>query len=179
MIEPTNLLNPTTWTTDPAYAEGLAWVIHETNVLNAGGLDEWLTMLSPALQYTMPATVSAHTHDMGHYPAGGNAHFEESYESIRVRIARLASATQWAEDPPSRARRFVTNVELLDGDDDEVRLLSSILLFRSRGESPAFDLLSAGRQDRLVRDDGRLLLAERTITLDHETLGVRNITSFL
>lgn len=179
MIEPTNLLSPSTWTSDPAYAEGLAWVIHEANVLNGGRLDEWLTMLSPTLRYTMPATVSAHAHDMGHYPAGGNAHFDETFESIRVRITRLASATQWAEDPPSRARRFVTNVELLEGDDDDVRLQSSILLFRSRGESPAYDLLSAGRVDRLVRDGGRLLLAERTVTLDHETVGVRNITSFL
>jgi PAH dioxygenase small subunit len=167
---------------DPAYAEGVAWLVHEANILNQGKLEDWLKLLSPRLRYVMPA-ISTHDVFAPGTPAvnTGNAIYDESYESIKVRIKRLQAVTQWAENPPSRSRRFVANIELLTAADDGIRLLSSVLLLRSRGASSKLDMVSVERVDQLVPADSGpgLLLAERTINVDQETLAVANLTSFL
>ena len=78
--------------------------------------------------------------------------------------------------PPSRTRRFVTNVRVEDGEsDDELRVRSYLLLYRNRGDESAADLLSAERQDVLRSVDGRWLLRARLIRLDQGTVGTKNL----
>ena len=64
----------------------------------------------------------------------------------------------WTEDPPSRTRRFVTNVRVTAPVmDDEVVARSYLLIYRSRGDVRPADLLSAERTDRLRRERRRLV----------------------
>ena len=95
---------------------------------------------------------------------------------LELRIRRLDTDFAWAEDPPSRTRRFVTNVRVEDGEEeDELRVRSYLLLYRNRGDESAADLLSAERTDVLRNVDGRWLLRSRLIRLDQATVGTKNL----
>ena len=62
--------------------------------------------------------------------------------SLTLRVRRLRTDVAWAEDPPSFTRRFVTNFRFEPGeDDDELRVRELLLLYRSRGDGGAHDLI--------------------------------------
>jgi len=80
--------------------------------------------------------------------------------------------------PAVAQRRHIGNVRAWEaGDDLEVR--SSVLLFRSRGDIHAPDLVSAGRVDRLRREPGGLKLADRVVALDESVVRMQNFAVFL
>jgi len=65
-----------------------------------------------------------------HVPLGEMTHFDEDRYSLEKRVERLEGDHAWTEDPPSRARRFVTNVRVrpVGGTDDlEARKLPPAL----------------------------------------------------
>ncbi len=106
------------------------------------------------------------------------AHLDEDSYSLRKRVERFETDHAWAEDPPSRTRRHISNVRAWEaGDDLEVR--SNVLLFRSRGDIHAPDLVSAGRVDRLRREPGGLKLADRVVALDESVVRMQNFAVFL
>ncbi|MGD0432193.1 MAG: aromatic-ring-hydroxylating dioxygenase subunit beta, partial [Acetobacteraceae bacterium] len=41
--------------------------------------------------------------------------FDEDIRSLTARVARLDTGMAWAEDPPSRTRHLITNIEVLPG----------------------------------------------------------------
>lgn len=158
----------------PAYVEGASWLVHEANLLNSGRYEEWLTLLAPDLTYRMPARASVGRGREAD-PTTANAHYDESYESMRARVRRLQAVTQWAENPPSRSRRLVVNIELVSAADHEIRMASSLLFVRSRFDAPVSETFTAQRDDRLIRSGAGWLLADRLIGVDQETLAVVNI----
>jgi 3-phenylpropionate/cinnamic acid dioxygenase small subunit len=97
------------------------------------------------------------------------------------RIMRLtATKSAWAEDPPSRTRRLVTNVMVEQGDQaGELRVRSYLLVTRSRFNFDEFDLISGERRDVLRLVDDRFKLARREIILDQAVLGTANLAIFL
>jgi phthalate 3,4-dioxygenase beta subunit len=111
------------------------------------------------------------------------AHFDEDRASLAMRVARLGTDRAWTEDPPSRTRRFVTNVrtfvgELADGQ-EELEVESSLLFFRSRGDVRPAQLVAARRVDRLRRVDGELRLARRELQVEEAVLRTQNLALFL
>jgi 3-phenylpropionate/cinnamic acid dioxygenase small subunit len=86
----------------------------------------------------------------------------------------------WAEDPPSHTRRFVTNIRVSPGtSEDELDVRSSLMLFRSRGDMGAYDLIVGERFDGLRSIEGELRIARRRIVLDQSSLGTKNLGVFL
>ena len=54
------------------------------------------------------------------------AFMDEDKDSLTRRIARLDTGMAWAEDPPSRTRHIITNIEVEAGDtEDELRAYSN------------------------------------------------------
>jgi phthalate 3,4-dioxygenase beta subunit len=108
-------------------------------------------------------------------------HFDEDMYALRKRVQRLATDHAWTEDPPSRTRHFVTNVRTFssDGEGDDLRVESALLLFRSRGDTREASLISAGRTDLLRATADGLRLARREITVDESVLRTQNLAVFL
>jgi 3-phenylpropionate/cinnamic acid dioxygenase small subunit len=99
---------------------------------------------------------------------------------LELRVRRLETEYAWAEDPPSRTRHFVTNVRIAEGEEeDEVAVRSNLLLYRSRGSVPHYDLLSAERKDVLRKEEDQWKLRRRVILLDHAVLTTHNLSVFL
>jgi 3-phenylpropionate/cinnamic acid dioxygenase small subunit len=106
-------------------------------------------------------------------------HFDENLYALRKRVQRLATDHAWTEDPPSRTRHFVSNVRTFPGGGAGLRVESSLLLFRSRGDVRPPDLLSAGRTDILRRAGDGYRLARREIIVDESVLRTQNLAVFL
>jgi 3-phenylpropionate/cinnamic acid dioxygenase small subunit len=85
----------------------------------------------------------------------------------------------WAEKPPSRTRRHVTNIRVFRAGDNEYEVTSSLLLLRNRYQEPHYEIISARRVDRIRRQDGALKIAKRVIYSDQATLGTQNLAVFL
>jgi len=151
------------------------WLNHEAQLLDDGDFHQWLDLLTDDVRYQMPLRL---TRERGDSPdvSFGNQSFLDDRATLELRIRRLDTDFAWAEDPPSRTRRFVTNVRVEDGEaSGELRVRSYLLLYRNRGDESAADLLSAERLDVLVRVSGRWLLRSRVIRLDQATVGTKNL----
>lgn len=163
--------------TSPLYAEALAWLFDEADLLDRNDFSAWLERLAPDLRYTMPVRSTVRRGD-GAGISASNHHFDETLGSLTIRVRRLLEATQWAEDPPSRVRRFVTNVRVQDSGGGELHTRSYLLVLRSRLDSPAFEFVSCERRDVLRQTEDGLRLAEREIIVDQSTLGTNNLALF-
>ena len=96
-----------------------------------------------------------------------------------MRIGRLHKSA-WAEDPPSRCRRFITNVRVAEcGTEGEYEVVSYLFLERSRGDNPENERMSAERRDVWREVNGSFKLATREIIVDQSVLGMANFAVFL
>ncbi|MEE9147352.1 MAG: 3-phenylpropionate/cinnamic acid dioxygenase subunit beta [Candidatus Tectomicrobia bacterium] len=108
--------------------------------------------------------------------------FDETKESLQQRVERFYSGMAWAEDPPSRTRHFLSNIEVLETEKtDEVQVYANFLTYRSRlegleGEEDFF----VGRHEDLLRQvDGDWKIARRRIIFDGLVLNAQNLSIFL
>lgn len=165
--------------------EVLDFLHREAALLDEGRYREWLSLLTEDVVYRVPVRLTRERPPQGGYGgvAEGMLHMDEDRASLEMRVARLETGFAWAEDPPSRLRHFVTNVQVGEpvrtdrGEEVEVR--SYLLLFRSRWDKPDFTFLSAERQDLLRRENSGWKLARRLVILDHSTLPTHNLSFFL
>ena len=157
--------------------EVVTWLDHEAELLDAARLEEWLGLLADDIHYVVPVRL---TRERGGGPDAdaGSPHFLEDIHTLRLRVERLKTEFAWAEDPPSRTRRFVTNVRPTRGEDG-VEVRSYLLIYRNRGEDSSAEIIAAERHDWLRRTPEGLRLSSREVRLDQSTLGLRNLALLL
>jgi 3-phenylpropionate/cinnamic acid dioxygenase small subunit len=103
---------------------------------------------------------------------------DETKETLGRRIARLETGMAWAEDPPSRTRHIITNIEVEPGDAAaELKVSSNFMVYRSRSETEQ-DFYVGARQDVLRHVDGAWKIARRKIILDQNVLLAKNVSIF-
>ena len=103
---------------------------------------------------------------------------DETRDTLRGRIARLETGMAWAEDPPSRTRHLIANIEVEGADGaSELTVYSNFLVYRSRSETEQ-DFYVGARRDVLRRVDGEWRIARRRIILDQNVLLAKNVSIF-
>jgi 3-phenylpropionate/cinnamic acid dioxygenase small subunit len=103
---------------------------------------------------------------------------DETKVTLEGRIARLDTGMAWAEDPPSRTRHIISNVEVEPGDTaSELKVYSNFLVYRTRAETEQ-DLYVGARHDILRRVDGAWKIARRKLLLDQNVLLPKNVSIF-
>jgi 3-phenylpropionate/cinnamic acid dioxygenase small subunit len=152
----------------------------EAALLDAGELEQWLTLLTTDIEYRVPVRATRYGTSAEEFSTR-SFHFNEDLYSLTMRVKRLQTRFAWAEDPPTRSRHMVSNVRVLAEDDGagDLSVASNVLLLRTRFDDGRTELLSGDRRDVLRRVDGELLLARRTVYLDQTTLAMSSITTFL
>ena len=103
--------------------------------------------------------------------------FDETKETLSGRVARLETGMAWAEDPPSRTRHMINNIEIAAEAGAELTVYSNFIVYRSRAESEQ-DFYVGARQDLLRRIDDALKIARRKLTLDQNVLSAKNVSIF-
>ena len=161
------------------YWEVYSFLMHEAELLDERRERDWLDLFTDDAEYLMPVRVNRERGEGDGFSQEA-FYFEETHDSLELRVRRLETEYAWAEDPPSRTRHFVTNVRVAEGEeDDEVAVRTNLLLYRSRGSDPKHDLISAERKDVLRKEDGQWKLRKRVILLDHSVLTTHNLSVFL
>ena len=163
---------------DERYARAADFLDDEALALDEHRMADWLAMLHPELDYRVPIRLTRER-AAGLALSDGGYHFLEDYDSLENRVRRLDTDYAWAEDPPARYRRFVTNVRVsaVDGADD-LQVASNLLLYRERMDDAHPDLFSGRREDILRPAGDALLLVRRVVVLDHTVIGAPNLSMF-
>jgi phthalate 3,4-dioxygenase beta subunit len=163
---------------DPAHLAAHQFLVEEAALLDAADYAGWLTLLCEDIRYLMPVRVTT-ARGAGFDSLADMGHFDEDMYALRKRVQRLATDHAWTEDPPSRTRHFVTNIRTFRPRTGELSVESALLLFRSRGDTRAPELISAGRTDLLRETGDGLKLARREIVVDESVLRTQNLAVFL
>lgn len=165
----------------PLYNRVLEFLYTEALLLDEIRLKEWGATLAQDLRYTAPLRETRPLSQQAASVIRSTQHFDDDWRSIMGRIVRLTGTkSAWAEDPPSRTRRFVSNVLVWQGDKpDELQVRSNLLVTRSRFNFDELDLISGERRDVLRLDGESFKLAQREIVLDQAVLGTPNLAIFL
>ena len=95
-----------------------------------------------------------------------------------MRVARLDTGMACAEDPPSRTRHLIGNLEAAPLENGEVEAKTAFLVYRSHLETD-HQLLSGCREDLLRKVNGAWKVRSRTIVLDANVLLDKNLSVFL
>ncbi len=146
---------------------------------------DWYNLLSDDIHYWMPVRknrlrVRGFTQEVTE--GIQMAHFDEDKKSMDSRIKQMESGTHWAEDPPSRTRHMVTDVQILGsrtvGEYEELDVRSYFLCYRNRLEAEV-DIWS-GLRDDVLRRTGEygFEVAKRTILLDQNVILAKNLSVF-
>ena len=163
------------------YNRIVEYLYEEAALLDQLRLQEWAARLAPDLIYTAPLRETRPMDQQSSSVVRTVQHFHDDWRSIMGRIMRLTGTkSAWAEDPPSRTRRLVTNVLVSKtAKPDELSVTSYLLVTRSRFNFSEFDLISAERRDVLRQDGDSFKLARREIIVDQAVLGTPNFAIFL
>lgn len=157
------------------------FLYREARLLDEQRLHDWLDLVTEDIDYRVPVrTTRERGAEQSEFSRDANI-FKEEFASLDARVRRFDKEYAWSENPPTRTRRFVTNVEIkaVREADDEVDISSNVLVFRAKEDEVEPDFIAGRRADTLRRVDGELRLAERVVYLDHTVLDTRPLSVFL
>ena len=159
------------------YREVRNWLNREAEMLDGFQEREWLdAMVDPAIVYRVPLRQTVQRARGTGFVADAY-HMNETYGSLKTRVARLASVYAYGEDPPARTRHFISNIRVRSQANDQVQVKSNVMLCRSRGDAAILGIMTGERQDILVRHDGTLKLLRRVVLLDFSVLETPNMAT--
>jgi ethylbenzene dioxygenase subunit beta len=163
---------------DALYRECVDFLVDEAEILDNHDVRAWLELCDPEIEYLVPVRLTRER-TAGAGFTDRSFHMKEDYGSLEMRVRRLETEYAWAEDPPSRMRRFVSNFRITRGEaEDEVEARTNLLIFRGRYDSSQYDIITAERHDVLRRADGELRLLRRNVLMDYTTVGTHNLAFF-
>src|SRR5438874_12734280 len=162
------------------WLELMQFYIREAWLLDERKYKEWLDLFTDDVLYFMPRRKNVPRRELHREltPLGDLAILEEDKRYLEMRVARLDTGMAWAEDPPSRTRHLVGNLEATPLDNGEVAARTAFLVYRSHLETD-HQLLSGCREDVLRQVEGGWRVARRTIVLDANVLLDKNLSVFL
>jgi 3-phenylpropionate/cinnamic acid dioxygenase small subunit len=168
------------------------FLYREARLLDERQFHEWLELFTDDVRYWMPGR-------RNRYPKSSKAIailnldryveddlteeielaiLDENKHTLEARVARLDTGMAWAEDPPSRTRHLLTNIEIEPGDaKSELEVYSNFIVYRSRSETEQ-DFYVGARRDVLRRVDGAWKIARRKLILDQNVLLAKNVSIF-
>lgn len=158
---------------------------HEAELLDDHRYVEWLALFADDVRYRAPTQANRLRRDRGREASaeGEVALFDDDRASLGWRVRQMATATHWAEDPPSRTRHLITNVRVApagEGEPAYYTVRSNFLCYRNRLRDEV-DLWAGERLDLLrvaPEAPAGWLIARRTITLDQNVVLSKNLSVF-
>jgi 3-phenylpropionate/cinnamic acid dioxygenase small subunit len=168
------------------------FLYREARLLDERRFHEWLELFTDDVRYWMAGRSSRYPRSSKAITVLGPdrrqesdlaiedelAILDETKVTLSGRIARLDTGMAWAEDPPSRTRHMISNIEVEPGDTaSELKVYSNFLVYRTRAESEQ-DFYVGARQDILRSVDGAWKIARRKLVLDQNVLLPKNVSVF-
>ena len=162
------------------WLELMPFYIREAWLLDERKFREWLDLFTDDVLYFMPRRKNVPRREAHREltPLGDLAILEEDKRYLSMRVARLDTGMAWAEDPPSRTRHMVGNLEAEALENGEVKARTAFMVYRSHLETD-HQVLSGYREDILRKVGADWKVARRMIVLDANVLLDKNLSVFL
>lgn len=157
------------------------FLFREARLLDERRFEEWLDLFADDAVYWMPGRKnpwrSGDVTDSINKP-GELAVFEDNKNTLTTRVARLRTGSAWAEEPPSRTRHLITNVEVeQDEDASQLRVRSNFIVYRAQLESDK-DFFVGKRDDMLRRVGNEWKIAKRTLIMEDVVHNTKALSIF-
>jgi 3-phenylpropionate/cinnamic acid dioxygenase small subunit len=155
------------------------FLYREARLLDERRFHEWLALFTDDVRYWMPMRSNRYPKiskaivilDPDRYTEEDLtrddelAILDETKETLGRRIARLETGMAWAEDPPSRTRHLIANIEVEPGEaESELKVYSNFLVYQVRHGRHETSF-TGRREDRLRRTEQDWKLAARAIIM--------------
>lgn len=146
-----------------------AFLYQEARLADESRHDEWLALWTPDIMYWIPTNIDDYDPD---------EHVSIIYddrERLEDRIARLKSGGAWAQEPQSRMRRAVSNVEIVSSRTaGEFEVRSNFILGElRRGRQTVY---FAHQKHRLRTTADGLKMCAKTILLINNDEPIHNLS---
>lgn len=159
---------------EPAYNEVMHFLIEEAHMLDSAQYRQWVELLADDVLISMPVRQTVNRKRGDGRSALSWLHDDKA--AITFKALRYLGDSAWADDPPSRIRRMITNVRVHETAVTGEYLVQSYLqLQRNSGNQHTFTTFSARRDDILRRVGDGWLIAKRDILVDQAVLGQPNL----
>jgi p-cumate 2,3-dioxygenase beta subunit len=147
------------------------FLYEEAALLDAWKLDEWLALLTDDATYRVPSNDRPDSD-----PRGTLFTIADDIARIRSRVTRLKDRNAHAEYPPSRTRRLISNVRIVEK--NPLRVEANFVVYRHRSNDDVRQYV--GRYRYVLRKtDGKLKIASREAVLDAMELASLGAVSFI
>jgi 3-phenylpropionate/cinnamic acid dioxygenase small subunit len=155
------------------------FLYREVRMLAEGHYEEWLDLFTEDTRYLMPIRETTATREESERGEEFLPHVDDDKDFMRARVQRLRHRLAHSEQPPSRLRYFITNIEVEEtegGKKNDLDVRCNLLVYQSRLERT--EKIFVGRREDLLRPEkDSFLIVSRTVVLDQSLLP-RSITIF-
>ena len=149
----------------------------EARLLDARKFQQWMALLDENIHYLVP---TRHTPTLDpklreteevlnieqELSSGLEAPLrDDNYLTLMIRATRSFKLNAWADNPPARTRRLVSNIEVINKSSGEYSVFSNTLLTYSRHEKDNH-LFTYQREDTLLVTDESYKIKSRNVVLD-------------
>lgn len=162
------------------YQSGIDFFLQEAELIDDGKFKDWLDLMTDDFTYRIPIRVTREKAAATEFSELAS-HMDETKTSMEMRITRAYSEYNWAEDPASRTRHFLTNFRARTDREsaNEIHYKTNFLLYRGKFDLPTYQFLSGERHDTIRQIDGHWKMSKRLILLDHATVPMNNLAIFI
>lgn len=153
----------------------------EAQLLDDRRFSEWIELIADDIHYFMPQRRNVKFGEQYREhsdPESEISWFDEGKATLAGRVRQINTGVHWAEEPFSRVRHIISNIQIEDVQGDEVKVRSNFFVYTNRLKDEV-NLFVGTRHDVLRRDaDTAWKVAKRTIILDQNVLLAKAITTF-
>ena len=157
------------------------FLYQEAELLDERRFPEWIELIAEDIHYHMPIRRNVkfgEQHRENTDFATEISWFDEGKATLAGRVRQIMTGLHWCEEPFSRVRHIISNVEVVDVRGDEVDVRSRFFVYVNRLHDEVN--LFVGKRDDVLRRDPVTgwKIAKRRILLDQNVLLAKVVTTF-
>ncbi len=183
-----NLAQPVTITTPEQTLERLLFereverfLYREAELLDDRRFNDWIELVADDIHYHMPVRRNVKFGEQARENSSSDSEiswFDEGKRTLAGRVRQINTGLHWAEEPSSRVRHVISNIQVGELQGDEVPVRSNFFVWSNRLHDEV-NVFVGARHDILRRDpDTGWKIARRLILLDQNVLLSKVITTF-
>lgn len=157
------------------------FLYQEAELLDERRFSEWIELVADDIHYHMPIRRNVKFGEQHRENSDSESEiswFDEGKSTLAGRVRQLNTGIHWCEEPFSRIRHIVSNIQVTEVNGDEVKVRSRFFVYLNRLRDEV-NMFIGKREDVLRRDsETGWKIAKRTIILDQNVLLAKVLTTF-
>ncbi|MSQ10270.1 MAG: 3-phenylpropionate/cinnamic acid dioxygenase subunit beta [Dehalococcoidia bacterium] len=153
----------------------------EAELLDERRFNDWIELIADDIHYHMPVRRNVKFGEQHRENTDSESEiswFDEGKATLAGRVRQINTGIHWVEEPSSRIRHIVTNVQIVEVLGDEVKVRSRFFVYQNRLRDEV-NMFVGKREDTLRRDAATgWKIAQRLIILDQNVLLAKAISTF-